>query len=97
MYLLALLDPFTDPNDRFPHPFYILKPEKGTPFGRSLPVQAVTGSNPAGVVPSFIYPLQTSAHRLNTRAVKVNQVLLLVIKKVYFKSRGVGAATVYLV
>ena len=32
MYLLALLDPFTDPNDRFPHPFYILQLVKSLPF-----------------------------------------------------------------
>ena len=47
--LLALLGLFTDPNDRFPcpfihvnkwnpYPFIYLKPEKDTPFGRSLPV-----------------------------------------------------------
>ena len=49
------------------------------------------------LVPSFVDPLQTSAHmyRLNTRSVKANQVLLLVIKKVYFKSCGIGVVTVY--
>ena len=47
--LLALLGIFTDPSDRFPYPFVYfnqwnsypfryLKPEKGTPFGWSLPV-----------------------------------------------------------
>ena len=38
---------------------------------------------PPGLVPSFIYPLQTSALRLNTWTVKANQVLLLGIKNVY--------------
>ena len=50
------------------------------------------------LVPSFIYPLLSSAHmyrNYNTRAVKANQVLLLVIKKVYFKRRGIGVVTVY--
>ena len=38
IHLLALLGPFTDPNDRFPYPFIHPTPEKDTPFGRSLPV-----------------------------------------------------------
>jgi len=51
MHLLALLGIFTDQNDRFLYPFIILqlqlcskiptlslKPKKGTPFGRTLPV-----------------------------------------------------------
>ena len=49
LHLLALLGSFTDLNDRFPYPsiyfnqwnpypFTYLKPEKGTPFGGSLPV-----------------------------------------------------------
>ena len=29
-----------------PHPFIYLKPEDGTPFGRSFPVKAVVGSTP---------------------------------------------------
>ena len=48
-HLLALLNLFTDRNDRFPYPFICfnnwnpdpfiyLKPEQGTPFERSLPV-----------------------------------------------------------
>ena len=56
---LALLGPFTDPNDRFlypfiyfsewnPYPFLYLKPEKGTPFGRSLSVKAIIGSTTRG-------------------------------------------------
>ena len=56
-YLLALLRPFTDPNDRFsypfiyfnwwnPYPFIYLKPEKDTPLGGSLPVLAIVGSIP---------------------------------------------------
>ena len=47
IHLLALLGPFTDPNYRFSYPFVYfkelnpysfvyLRPEKGTPFGRSL-------------------------------------------------------------
>ena len=40
MYLLVL--------DRFPYPFICLKPVKGTPFGRSLPVKAIVGSTPGG-------------------------------------------------
>ena len=55
--VLGLLGPFTDANDRFPYPFIhfkecnpypsiYLKPEKGTPFGRSLPVQVIIGSTP---------------------------------------------------
>ena len=31
-----------------PYPFIYLEPEKGTPFGRSLPVQAIIGSTPPG-------------------------------------------------
>ena len=61
MDLLALLSPFTDPNDRFhypfinfnlsnPYPFIYLKPEKGTPFRQSLPVYAIIGSHPEGVL-----------------------------------------------
>ena len=42
------------------------------------------------LVSPFFYPFQTSEHRLNTRAVKANQVLLQGIKKVYYKSRGTG-------
>ena len=51
MHLLALLGPSTDRNDRFPNalfhtlqlvtslPFHMyLMPEKGTPFGQSLPI-----------------------------------------------------------
>ena len=34
----ASVSSFTDPNDRFPYPFEYLKPEKDTPFERSLPV-----------------------------------------------------------
>ena len=55
--LLALFDPFKDCNDKFPcsfihfkqqNPchFVYLKPEKGTPFGRSLRVQAILRSTP---------------------------------------------------
>ena len=54
MSLLALFSPFTHRNYRFPNPFtyfdlwnpynfIYLKPEKGTPFGRSLPVWAIIG------------------------------------------------------
>ena len=49
IHLLALLGPFTGPNDRFPYtfihfilwnpyPFSYLKPEKGTPSRHSLPI-----------------------------------------------------------
>ena len=49
MHLLALLGFFEDWNDRLPYhfmhfnlwnpyPFIYLKPEKGTPFGRNLPI-----------------------------------------------------------
>ena len=49
--------PFKYLNDRFPYPFMYLnlwnpypflylKPEKGTPFGQSLPVYAIIGSTP---------------------------------------------------
>ena len=37
IHLSALLGLATDRNDRFPYPF-TRKPEKGTPFERSLPV-----------------------------------------------------------
>ena len=60
--MLALLGPFTDPNDRFPnpfiyfnwwnpYPFIYLKPEKDTPFGRSLQVQAIIGNTPPPGIP----------------------------------------------
>ena len=59
MRLLALFGPFTHRNDRFPFPFsyfnlwnpynfIYLKPEKGTPFRRSLPVWAIIGRIPGG-------------------------------------------------
>ena len=59
MRLLALFGPFTHQNDRFPNPFtyfdlwnpfnfIYLKPEKGTPFGRSLPVWAIIERIPGG-------------------------------------------------
>ena len=38
--------PFKDLIDRFPYPFIYLKPEKGTPFGRSVPIKAIIGSTP---------------------------------------------------
>ena len=38
----------------------------------------------------FFYPFQTSAHRLKTQALKGNQVLLLVIQKVCFKSHEIS-------
>ena len=41
MRLLALFCPITDRNDSFPYPFIYLKPKKGTPLGRSLPIQAI--------------------------------------------------------
>ena len=45
--LLAILSRLTDRNDRFPSPFvYHLEPEKGTPFGRSVPILwAIIGSS----------------------------------------------------
>ena len=45
MGLLALLGPFTDRNNRFPHPFIYLKPEKGTLFGRMGQIWAKYGPN----------------------------------------------------
>ena len=41
MRLLVRFCPITDRNDSFPYPFIYLKPEKGTPLGRSLPIQAI--------------------------------------------------------
>ena len=32
LHLLVLVDPFTDPNDRFPYPFFILLLVKSLPF-----------------------------------------------------------------
>ena len=54
---ILIKGPFKYLNDRLPYPFIwlnlcnpyslkYLKPEKGTPFGRSLPVWAVIGSTP---------------------------------------------------
>ena len=45
--LLAILSRLTDRNGRFPSPFvYHLEPEKGTPFGRSVPILwAIIGSS----------------------------------------------------
>ena len=59
MRLLALFGPFTHRNDRFPYSFIYfnlwnpynfiyLKHEKGSPFGRSLPVWAIIGRIPGG-------------------------------------------------
>ena len=44
MRLLARFCLITDRNDSFPYPFIYLKPEKGTPLGRSLPIQAIIWS-----------------------------------------------------
>ena len=43
---ILMKGPFRNLNDRFPYPFIYLKREKGTPFGRSLPVKAIIGSAP---------------------------------------------------
>ena len=60
MHLVALSVLFTDHNDEFSYPFIyssaseiptlscsnILKPEKGTLFGRKLPILAIIGNSP---------------------------------------------------
>ena len=75
----------------------VLVPGRGEGYSKNVYTGRLRPEVP-DLVPSFIYPLQTSAHRLNslnTRTVKANQILLFVIKKVYFKSRGIGIVTVY--
>ena len=42
--------PFINFNTRDPYPFLNQKPEKGTPLGRSLPVENFTGSTPSPVL-----------------------------------------------
>ena len=75
----------------FPTLLYTLTGEISTlSYSWSLPIQAITGSTPPGLVPSFIYPLQTSAHTLKTRAVKAKTIFLLVVKKVCFKGRDIA-------
>ena len=69
---VALLGHFTDRNDRFfhhfihfnkwnPYPLVPLKPGKGTTFGRSLPVQVITGSTPGGYYALSHSPVQFSS------------------------------------
>ena len=44
---------FTNQKVRVPYPFIYLKPEKGTPFGRSLRVLALVG-----IIPGAIYEVK---------------------------------------
>ena len=76
---------------------YHADPILGEAFCISLVIFFHSPADPGLSVLYCIYPLQTSTHRLNKCTVKANQVLLLGIKKVYFKSRGIGVVTVYLV
>ena len=46
IHLLAIVGLFINKNERFPYPFIYLKSKKGTPFQRSLPVQAIVRSTP---------------------------------------------------
>ena len=55
MHMLGNLGIFTAQNNRFCYPFIYLKPTKGTPLRRSLPVYAVVRSTPPPL-PSFPPP-----------------------------------------
>ena len=58
----------------FPTPAIYLRPEKGRLAGGASQYRPSQGESPPppGLVLSFIYLLQKSAHKLNTRAVKAN-------------------------
>ena len=55
MDLLALL--VLERYDRHPYLFIHLRSEKGTPFGRGLPVEVIIGSNPGRAIATSLLAL----------------------------------------